>query len=312
MRLRGRTLTVVPAFVLVVLAMPSAAFGQATRTWVEGASGDDSFPCSRTAPCKTFAGAVNKTAAGGEINIINGGGYGGMTINKSLTVRARGGTGGVLVSGVNAIVVNAGASDRVTIDGLDINGIGTGAQTSLSGIKVISAGRVNIVNSEIYRFKVGVAVIPTSASTRVVLRNNHIYDNGIGVFNAPGNSLVTGTVVTARDNLINDNVCGVSSGAFGANASTPTTTDCGTAAFAAIDEPTGTRLWRNAIHDNEFGVFGRGANSTTELGHNEVTGNTSFGLRRIDLAVMRSTSPATNVFSNPASDAPNGAAIALG
>lgn len=312
MRLRSRTLTVVPAFVLIALAMPSAAFGQATRTWVEGASGDDSFPCSRTAPCKTFSGAVNKTAAGGEINIINGGGYGGMTINKSLTVRARGGTGGVLVSGVNGIVVNAGANDRVTLDGLDINGIGVGAQTSLSGIKVISAGRVNIVNSEIFRFRVGVAVIPTSAATRVVLRNNHIYDNGIGVFNAPGSSTITGTVVTARENLINDNVCGVSSGAFGANASTPTTTDCGTAAFSAIDEPTGTRLWRNAIHDNDFGVFGRGGNSTTELGHNEVTGNTSFGLRRIDSAVMRSTSPATNVFSNPNTDAPNGAVIGLG
>src|SRR5688572_24129330 len=171
-----RSLLLAGALVLALLALPSSAFGQATRTWVSGV-GDDANPCSRTAPCKTFAGAISKTASGGEINIIDPGGFGGVTITKSLTIRGRGPTAGALVSGTNAIVINAAATDKVTIDGLDINGIGTGAQTSLSGIKVLSAGRVNIVNNEIYRFKAGVAVVPTSASTRVMIKNNHIYDN---------------------------------------------------------------------------------------------------------------------------------------
>ena len=52
------------AVVLGLLPLP--ALGQATRTWVSGV-GDDANPCSRTAPCKTFAGAISKTAAGGEI-----------------------------------------------------------------------------------------------------------------------------------------------------------------------------------------------------------------------------------------------------
>jgi hypothetical protein len=79
---------------------------QATRTWVSGV-GDDANPCSRTAPCKTFAGAISKTAAGGEINVLDPGGFGGVTITKSISIIAEGVEAGVLVSGTNAIVVNA-------------------------------------------------------------------------------------------------------------------------------------------------------------------------------------------------------------
>src|SRR5215210_9047037 len=168
---------VVPMLALIALALPANA--QATRTWVSGV-GDDVNPCSRTAPCKTFAGAISKTAAGGEINCLDPGGFGGVTITKSLTIKCHYTEGGVLVSGTNAIVVNALATDKVTLRGLDINGIGVGAQTSLSGVKVLSAARVNIFDNEIYRFKAGIAVVPTSAQTRVVVRGNHIHDNGIG------------------------------------------------------------------------------------------------------------------------------------
>ena len=293
------------ALVLIALALPSTAFGQATRTWVSGV-GDDANPCSRTAPCKTFAGSISKTAAGGEINIIDPGGFGGVTITKSLTIRARGGTGGVLVSGTNAIVINAAATDRVTLDGLDINGIGTGAQTSLVGIKVLSAGRVNILNNEIYRFKAGIVSVPTSANTRVVVRNNQIHDNGVGVINAPGNNTLTSTVMTLRNNTITDNFCGVASGAFGTNASTPTTTDCGLSGFVVNNRVTATRLWNNGIHDNEFGVFSRGLSSTVDIGRNEITGNTQFGLRRLDNGGIRTTAPGTNVLSNAADDTTTG------
>src|SRR3712207_3911989 len=101
------TLLAVSAVVLA-LTLPATAFGQATRTWVSGV-GDDANPCSRTAPCKTFAGAISKTANGGEINITDPGGFGGVTITKSITIRGRGGTAGALVSGTNAIVINATA-----------------------------------------------------------------------------------------------------------------------------------------------------------------------------------------------------------
>jgi hypothetical protein len=81
---------------IVTILQVGAAQAQATRTWVSGV-GDDANPCSRTAPCKTFAGAISKTAAKGEINVIDPGGFGGVTITKSLTISAVGNTAGVLV-----------------------------------------------------------------------------------------------------------------------------------------------------------------------------------------------------------------------
>src|SRR5262245_36182877 len=87
----------------VLYAVPAQA--QATRTWVSGV-GDDANPCSRTAPCKTFAGAISKTATGGEINVLDPGGFGGVTITKAISIIADHVEAGVLVSGTNGIIVN--------------------------------------------------------------------------------------------------------------------------------------------------------------------------------------------------------------
>src|ERR671939_1936873 len=94
------------ALAVTALAIPASASAQASRTWVSGV-GDDANPCSRTAPCKTFAGAISKTAAKGEINCLDPGGFGGLTINKALTIKCHYTEGGVLVSGTNAMVISA-------------------------------------------------------------------------------------------------------------------------------------------------------------------------------------------------------------
>lgn len=303
--MRSRRLTkILPALGLLALALPASASAQATRTWVSGV-GDDANPCSRTAPCKTFAGAISKTANGGEINCLDPGGFGGVTITKSLTIKCHYTEGGALVSGTNGIVVNAAATDKVTIKGLDLNGIGTGAPTSLTGIKVLSAKRVNIVDTDIYRFKAGVAVVPTSAETRVKILRSEIHNNGVGVFNGPGNNLITTTRVTVSRSDIDDNDCGIVTSGFGANGSTPNSAvDCGASPLGAINKQAVTRIWRSDVTENTFGVFGRGATSITELAFSFVTGNTQFGLRRIDGAEMKTFTPATNVINNAASDAP--------
>src|SRR5947209_3506712 len=90
----------------LLLFISSVAQAQATRTWVSGV-GDDANPCSRTAPCKTFAGSISKTATGGEINCLDSGGFGALTINKAITVKCIGVIAGVLVSNTNGIIVNA-------------------------------------------------------------------------------------------------------------------------------------------------------------------------------------------------------------
>ena len=136
--------------VLVLLVTCSSlAHAQATRTWVSGV-GDDANPCSRTAPCKTFAGAISKTATGGEINVLDPGGFGAVTITKSITISSEGFEAGVLVSGTNGIVINATTTSNVVLRGLDIEGLGTG----LDGIKVLGGlGSLHVEKCTINNFR---------------------------------------------------------------------------------------------------------------------------------------------------------------
>jgi hypothetical protein len=146
---------------LATLMLSSLASGQATRTWVSGV-GDDVNPCSRTAPCKTFAGAISKTAAAGEINCLDPGGFGTLTITKSITIDCTETLGGVLASGVNGFNIAAGASDVITLRGLDIDG--TGVSLGLKGISVQTAGTVHIENVKIYNFST--SCIDVNSSSR--------------------------------------------------------------------------------------------------------------------------------------------------
>src|ERR1700748_2993293 len=92
-------------FLFIVLGAASIASAQASRTWVSGV-GDDANPCSRTAPCKTFPGAISKTAVSGEINCLDPGGFGTVTIVKSITIDCTGIEGGILSAGTNGININ--------------------------------------------------------------------------------------------------------------------------------------------------------------------------------------------------------------
>src|SRR5216110_3192735 len=102
------------AIAIFTFAFASMAQAQATRTWVSGV-GDDVNPCSRTAPCKTFAGAISKTASPGIINCLDPGGFGAVTITKSITIDCTGTIGSVLSSGVQGVVINPQPSDRVVL-----------------------------------------------------------------------------------------------------------------------------------------------------------------------------------------------------
>jgi hypothetical protein len=187
-------------------AEPAAA--QATRTWVSGV-GDDVNPCSRTAPCKTFAGAISKTAAGGAINCIDPGGFGGVTITKSITIACDHVMGGVLVSGATGITVNAAATDSIYLSGLDIFGGGNATH----GVRVIGAGTVHVHNSTIRMFKSasssGVSVQPSTSAT-VYIVNSTISDNSTGI-TASG----AGAQVIARNSVITSNGTGLAASSGG-------------------------------------------------------------------------------------------------
>ncbi len=148
--------------------------GQASRTWVSGV-GDDANPCSRTAPCKTFAGAISKTAAGGEIDALDPAGYGAVTITKGITIDGGGGqVASVLVSGTNGIVVSAGPSDVVILRNLRINGIGTG----INGIRFLAGAALIVDKCEIFGFTTNGVDIALGSSAEVWVTNTNIQNIG--------------------------------------------------------------------------------------------------------------------------------------
>jgi hypothetical protein len=172
------------AFMPLLFAAPAHA--QATRTWVSGV-GDDVNPCSRTAPCKTYAGAISKTAVNGEINCLDPGGFGTLTITKSISIVCDFTEGGVLASGTNGFTVNAPAGSIVTLKGQDIECTGTGVQ----GIQMVGVGVIlHVHKSQIRNCRAsggngnGILVAPSSGLAQVLVADSYITDNGGTISNA--------------------------------------------------------------------------------------------------------------------------------
>jgi hypothetical protein len=173
---------------LVSALYTAPAHAQATRTWVSGV-GDDANPCSRTAPCKTWAGAISKTLAGGEIDALDPGGFGALTITKPITLDGGGGqVASVLVAGTNGITVAAGSGDTVILRNLRFDGLlcsspqasGCTGSPGLTGISFVSGAQLVIDNCDIFGFNTnGISVAPNTSGTILFLemRNTTLRNN---------------------------------------------------------------------------------------------------------------------------------------
>jgi hypothetical protein len=188
------------------------AHAQASRTWVSGV-GDDVNPCSRTAPCKTFAGAISKTAAGGEINCLDPGGFGTVTITKAMTLNCIATLGSVLASGVPGITINAAAADRITLRGLQLQGINQSPQVAGTiGVRILSAALVSIEDTVIQGFaQQGVIDTRSAGNVKLFIRNSVISNN-------TGNG-VSATATGVNNNTEIDNVSSINN-LFGVAAAT--------------------------------------------------------------------------------------------
>jgi hypothetical protein len=192
----------------------SPASAQATRTWVSGV-GDDANPCSRTAPCKTFAGAISKTAAGGEIDALDPGGFGGLTITKSITLDGGGGqVASILVAGTPGITVAAGLTDVVIIRNMRFQGsLGNGSNSGnagTNGINVISAAQVVIDNCDIFGFKTSGLNIAVSAVVDVQVRNTTFRNNNVNGINATSSAGGFGVVQVVNSSFVGSQNSGTS------------------------------------------------------------------------------------------------------
>src|SRR6266542_4763492 len=166
------------ALAIAIFTFTFASFAQAqSRTWVSGV-GDDLNPCSRTAPCKTFAGAISKTATGGIINCLDPGGFGAVTITKSITIDCTATFAGVLAALTNGINVN-GAGIVIILRGLAIEGVGTG----LIGINNIQSASLQVEKCKIFGFQSGTAQgirhVP-SAGGNLFVTDTVLSQNGLG------------------------------------------------------------------------------------------------------------------------------------
>ena len=238
----------------------TTAFTQATRTWVSGV-GDDVNPASRTAPCKTFAGAISKTAAGGEINVLDPGGYGAVTITKSITIDGGGTIASILSSSTNGVIVNAGPEAIVVLRHLNINGAGTG----INGIRILSAKKVIIEDCTLSNFTQKGVEVNTTEPCTVMLSNVTVHNaaDAIGINNETSTVIIDHcifqTISNAGVNLMNGKV----------TVSNSNISDCGTGIMGGARST--AWLSGNVISNNDTGLQSSG--SIASAGNNLVVGN---------------------------------------
>ncbi len=172
--------------VLAVLALgfTSMANAQATRTWVSGV-GDDANPCSRTAPCKTFAGAISKTAITGEIDCLDPGGFGQVTITKAITIDCDSGPGGVLAAAGSGVIINT--TGVVILRSLNINC----NQVATNGVNIVAATTVHLLDMNIWGCTGAGINVAAGASTVLTVEDTRIHDSGNGIVTTTTAGLIT-------------------------------------------------------------------------------------------------------------------------
>jgi hypothetical protein len=256
---------------LLGFSLPSTtANAQATRTWVSGV-GDDANPCSRTAPCKTFAGAISKTAAGGEIDCLDPGGFGAVTITKSITIDCGTFPGGILSSLTNGVIVNAGVNDRVVLRNLVINGAGNG----LNGIRFL-AGRELVCDRCVIQQVTTVGIDVSKTAFGVLYVKNSVF---IGMPTAIRMSTTSSFVLAMIDNshffgMTTNGVQTNSSGAV-ANVSNSVFENIGGAALLASTSGAIINADRNILANNTTGVNASISGATIRLSDNYLNDNTT-------------------------------------
>jgi hypothetical protein len=189
-----------------MVLVSAVAHAQATRTWVSGV-GDDANPCSRTAPCKTFAGAISKTAVGGIIDALDPGGFGAVTITKALTIEGTGTLASALSSGVQGIVVNitSGTNRHVVLRDILIDGEGVTLGTN--GVNFLAGDSLTLERVSIKAYSTnGILFQPNSAAS-LNLNEVSILQCATGILSKP---VVGGSAkVHVENTLIAKGVTGV-------------------------------------------------------------------------------------------------------
>jgi hypothetical protein len=289
---------IIQSLTICLLLAAAGSFAQAqTRTWVSG-TGSDANPCSRTAPCQTFASAISKTAAGGEISVLDPHGFGAVTITKSITINGEGSLSSILV-GLNGtgITINAGASDTVYIKNIDINGANNGT----NGINWIGGNAVVVEKVRIYNF------------TGTGINVNKVAGGFLSTSNVTTSNCVVGGIVsttsggTVRAEISDTKVFGSTNGyKAGANSQftikNSAASGCGTAGFIASGATAVINMDSCVATHNGDGVKVE-SSGTVRLGASTVSNNILKGLNNAGGTIESYQD--NYILGNPASSAPS-------
>jgi hypothetical protein len=238
-------------------ALTTAASAQATRTWVSG-TGDDANPCSRTAPCKTFAGAISKTTAGGEIDALDPAGYGTLTITKAITIDGGGGVvASVLAAGTVGFTVNAGPNDVVILRNLMINGIAQSTSPGTNGINVVAGGFLILEHDYIQSFNNSCVNMQPASSVGL-----YVHDTAFDTCGSSGGLVISTTTGTEHAVVSNSHFSkSVGPGVTVGQGAKLTITD-------------------SDISNNQGGgLTAGGTNAFVELQHDMIANNGAYGVR---------------------------------
>jgi len=323
MKTRGLFLVLACAALLV----PSLASAQATRTWISGV-GDDVNPCSRTAPCKTFPGAIVKTAAGGEIDTLDPGGFGAVTVTKAITLADEGvGEGGILVAGTNGITINCSTDPTCTVvvRGLQIDG-GPIGSNSLSGIKFIAGKTLIVQNCVIRNFTggspngYGIWFAPSSGTAQLIVDHTTLQNNtqpggtGGGIFVQPSSGSPSVTVAITNT-VSSNNGFGfradsslMSGGSIYSTISDSTLSQNQNAGIAAVTSASGgitnvVAIQRTTISHNPIGLNANGSAAALHIGNSILFDSTTQGVKLVNGGTADSTGGNT-FFNNPTGPGP--------
>jgi len=267
-------LAITAGFVFPLMAA-APAHAQATRTWVSGV-GDDANPCSRTAPCKTFPGAISKTAAGGEINCLDPGGFGAVTVTKSMTISCETGTAGLLVAAGNAVNFNGGAADYLYLKGLDFEGLNhTTGGVGVNGISFNTGATLHVEDCSIRDFSgFGIVIKPAANATFVVQRTTLFDNNGGGIQVRPTGGVSNGTVDKVA---MNKNAEGIvvdgTGGAVGVNVTVRDSSMNGNTGDGALANAGALMIEGSSVANNGTGLRAVNAGGAIRIGSSAITGN---------------------------------------
>ena len=266
----------------LMMGLATGSHAQASRTWVSGV-GDDANACSRTAPCKTFAGAISKTAAEGEISVLDPAGYLPVTITKSITISGDGTLASILNASTNGIIIDATSTGVVHLRNLSIAGFGTG----LSGVRILSAGQVSLENVTISGQTVaGVNIVPTASvaspadQLNVVLHNVSIRDvtGGASPVGVAARAAAGWVVNVVADGL---NVQRTTTGVLAeANATIDLTNSNINFTTTGVSAPAATsvvRVSNSTISMNTTGLSTAAGGQIISYNNNRLRGNTTDG-----------------------------------